>query len=75
MIRNIEISNENDTILGIYPSFYKQNVKLFGQVFMDHILGLLFYIGILNKRSGNINISITKFMNGIRVRLHYIVKI
>ena len=60
MIRNNELSNENETIIGIYPSFYNLNIRLFGKVIVDHVFGLLFYIGMLIRKSDNINISITK---------------
>ena len=62
IIQDGKISNERETILKFYPSFYNKNIKLFGRVEVGHIFGLLFNIGMLktSRRRQNTKISISK---------------
>ena len=42
-----KISNEIEKFFDIYPTFYSREVRLFGKMMLDHLLGLLHHLKIL----------------------------
>ena len=50
--RQEKISNDTETILAIYPSFYNKEARLFNRINVDDLIGLLYNLKILKVASG-----------------------
>lgn len=58
--RQEKISDEIESSFDIYPTFYNREVRLFGKIMPDHLLGLLHHLKILKVRAGKLLIAVTK---------------
>ena len=55
--RQEKISDEIETLFDIYPTFYNREVRLFGNIMPDHLLGLLHHLKIFKVRAGKLLIA------------------